>query len=176
MTREDLITLGEHKVRSNEHLMLSYLTEFEALFGRKPKCAGCTFKTDWKRFVQGKQTPKYFKMKTSKQFELEKNAKSIIHTYKIGKIPYRSRGNTMTEDFAVSYLTNGTKEEIEQRKKHFKTLPKIEADKTILVDGEEIKLSEAVGRQLNAYAAENNIDFGDAKKVDEKRAVIAKTL
>ena len=36
MTREELITLGEHKVRSNEHLMLSYLNEFEALFGRKP--------------------------------------------------------------------------------------------------------------------------------------------
>jgi hypothetical protein len=176
MTREDLITLGEHKVRRDEHLMLSYLKEFEALFGRKPKCAGCTFKTDWKRFVQGKQTPKYFKMKTNKTFELKTTAKGKIHTYKTGKRPNRSYGNTMTEDFAVNYLTYGTKEEIQQRKKHFKTLPKIEAEKTILVDGEEIKLSEATGKQMNAYAAENNIDFGDAKKVGEKRDIIAKNL
>lgn len=176
MTREELITLGEHKVRNNEHLMLSYLTEFEALFGRKPKCAGCTFKTDWKRFVQGKQTTKYFKMKTNKTFELHGSAKSKIHTYKIGKRPNRSYGNTMTEDFAVSYLTHGTKEQIEERKKFFRVLPKIEAEKTILVDGEEIKLSEATGKQMNAYAKENDIDFGDAKKVDEKRGVIAKTL
>jgi hypothetical protein len=45
-----------------------------------------------------------------------------------------------------------------------------------LVDGEEIKLSEATGKQMNAYAAENNIDFGDAKKVGEKRDIIAKNL
>jgi hypothetical protein len=82
----------------------------------------------------------------------------------------------MTEDFAVNYLTYGTKEEIEQRKKHFKTLPKIEAEKTITLDGEEIKLSEATGKQMNAYAKDNNIDFGDAKKVGDKREVIAKTL
>lgn len=177
MTREELITLGEHKVRSNEHLMLSYLNEFEALFGRKPKCAGCTFKSDWKKFLQGIPTTKHLKkMKTNKTFELHGSAKSKIHTYKIGKRPNRSYGNTMTEEFAINYLTNGTKEQIEERKKFFRVLPKMDSEKTINVDGEEIKLEDATGKQMNAYAKEHDIDFGEATKVDEKRAVIAKTL
>ena len=178
MTREELITLGEHKVRSNEHLMLFYLKEFEIEFGRKPKCAGCTFKSDWKKFVKGKvkQTQNIITMKSNKTFQLHGKAKSKIHTYKVGKRPNRSYGSTMTDDFAVGYLSNGTKQQIEERKKYFKVLPKIEAEKTIVVDGEEIKLADAVGRQLNAYAKENDIDFGDATKVDDKRAVIAKTL
>jgi hypothetical protein len=175
MTREELITLGKHKVRNDERLMLSYLTEFEALFGRKPKCAGCTFSKDWERFEKGKKT-KTFNMKTDKTFELLASAKSKIHTYKIGKQPFRTYGNTMTEDFAKEYLSVGTKEEIEQRKKLFKVLPEFEIEKTIVVDGEEIKLADATGKQMNAYAKENHIDFGDATKVDDKRAVIANTL
>ena len=115
-------------------------------------------------------------MKTDKTFELHGSAKSIIHTYKIGKIPNRSYGNSMSEDFALKYLSNGTKKEIEERKKYFKILPQAEAEKTIVVDGEEIKLAEATGKQMNAFAKANDIDFGDATRVDDKREVIANTL
>lgn len=123
MTREELITIGEHKVRNNETLMLSYLSEFEILFGRKPKCAGCTFKSDWSKFVNGNKIINTFKMETSKTFELNNGSKSKIHTYIKDKSPRRSYGHNMTEEFAKAYLTNGTKKEITEREKHFKTLP-----------------------------------------------------
>lgn len=125
MTREELITIGEHKVRNNETLMLSYLSEFEILFGRKPKCAGCTFKSDWSKFVNANkpQIINTFKMETSKTFELNNGSKSKIHTYIHDKSPRRSYGHNMTESFAKAYLTNGTKKEIAEREKHFKTLP-----------------------------------------------------
>ena len=170
--------MGGDKVRRNESLILSYLEEFEKLFGYKPKCAGCSFRTDWKKFVNYSQqtTTKTFKMKTDKTFELKKDAKSKIHTYKIGKQPKRSYGNTMTEDFAKAFLTNGTKEEIAERKKLFVRLPQEEVKPTIEVDGETILLETATGKQMDAYAKANDIDFGDATKVAEKREVIAKTL
>lgn len=130
MTREELITIGEHKVRTNETLMLSYLKEFEKLFSRKPQCAGCTFKSDWSKFINGNiQTQNNFKMKTDKTFELVGSANSLIHTYRIAKKPYRTYGNRMTEEFANAYLTEGTKEELEARQKYFKKTPKVAKSK-----------------------------------------------
>ena len=132
MTREELITKGEHKVRRDADLMLSYLEEFEKLFGRKPDCAGCTFKKDWARFSKGSvnnNTVNNFTMKTKKTFELVGKANSIIHTYRVGKIPKRTYGNKMSEEFALAYLSNGTKQEIELRKGYFKTLPKVKVEK-----------------------------------------------
>src|SRR5690606_24313406 len=122
---QELILKGGDKVRRDESLILSYLEEFEKLFGYKPKCAGCSFSKDWKKFVNYSQQTKSktFKMKTDKTFELKKDARSKIQTYKIGKQPFRTYGNTMTEDFAKAFLTNGTKEEIAERKKLFVTLP-----------------------------------------------------
>ena len=178
MTRQELILKGGDKVRRDESLILSYLEEFEKLFGYKPKCAGCSFRTDWKKFVNYSQQTKSetFKMKTDKTFELKKDARSKIHTYKIGKDPFRTYGNTMTEDFAKAFLSNGTKEQIAERKKLFVKLPQEDVKQTIEVDGETILLETATGKQLNAYAKANDIDFGDATKVAEKRKVIAQTL
>lgn len=182
MTRQELILKGGDKVRRDESLILSYLEEFEKLFGYKPKCTGCTFSKDWKKFVNYSQQTKSkpFKMKTDKTFELNRAAKSKIHTYKIGKEPFRTYGNTMTEDFAKAFLTNGTKEEIAERKKLFVKLPQEEVKPTIIgaVDGVEfdVLLETATGKQMDAYAKANDIDFGDATKVAEKREVIAQTL
>src|SRR5690606_8647736 len=164
--------------RRDESLILSYLEECEKLISDKQKCAGCSFSKDWKKFVNYSQQTKSktFKMKTDKTFELKKDARSKIHTYKIGKQPFRTYGNTMTEDFAKAFLTNGTKEEIAERKKLFVTLPQEEVKLTIEVDGETILLETATGKQMDAYAKANDIDFGDATRVDDKRKVIAKTL
>lgn len=178
MTREELILIGGDKVRRDESLILSYLEEFQKLFGYKPKCTGCTFNRDWKKFVNYSLQRKSNKitMKTDKTFELKRGQKGVIHTYKIGNRPRRSYGNTMTEEFAIAFLTNGTKEQIAERKKLFEVLPQIESEKTILLNGVEVLLSETTHKQLNAYAESNDIDFGDAKKVDEKREVIAQNL
>lgn len=180
MTREELIAIGKHKVRRNEDLMLFYLQEFESIFGRKPICAGCTFNKDWEKFSLGRKSLNTFRKMETKTFELNSSSKNIIHTYYVGKSPRRKYGHNMTEGFAKEYLSNGTKEEIEERKKHFKTLPKVEKETEkvafINIDGEEVELSKATGKELTAYAKDNDIDFGDAKKVADKRQVIAEWL
>lgn len=191
MTREELIAIGKHKVRRNEDLMLFYLQEFESIFGRKPICAGCTFNKDWEKFSLGRKSLNTFRKMEAKTFELNASSKNIIHTYYVSKSPRRKYGYNMTEGFAKEYLSNGTKEEIEERKKHFKTLPKVEKETAkvafiniddvekvvyITLDGEQINLEDTTHKILNAYAKQEGIDFGDAKKVAEKRQVIAEWL
>lgn len=182
MTRAELIAIGRHKVRSDESLMLFYLKEFEILFGRKPNCASCTFVSDWVKFERGKNNENFIPMET-KTFQLTQKGKDKIHTYKEGKQPLRTYGYKMTEAFANAYLTKGTDEQIEDRKKWFNVLPskpkvsfiKIDdVEKAKFIDG--VNLEDATGKQMNAYAKTNNIDFGDATRVADKREVIRKTL
>lgn len=179
MNRNELIKLGEHQVRRSQDLMLSYLEEFEKLFGRKPRCAGCTFKTDWKRFVSGNisNLPQIENME--KTFKLKRGEQHNVHTYYKDKSPVRSYGWKMTEEFAKAFLSLGTQEQLEKRKDIFEALPKVKEEKkekTILFQGEEVFLSKATGKQLDAYAADNGIDFGEATKVKDKKKVIDKLV
>ena len=192
MTREELISIGRHKVRSNENLMLFYLQEFEKLFGRKPNCASCTFVSDWVKFERGINKEKNtFKMKAEKTFKLTNKGLSKIHTYKVGKQPVRSYGHNMTEEFALDYLSKGSEEQIAERKKWFNVLPEVkkvapkvafiniddvEKEVYITLDGEQINLEDTTHKILTAYAKQEGIDFGDAKKVADKRDVIRKVI
>lgn len=123
----ELILKSPNEVRKTPDLMAFYLTEYEKIYGKKPACAGCTFKTDWKKFVKAVNSPRKIKVKTmtttDKTFKLKDNRVRIL-TYHIGKSPQRKYTNKLTDDFVVAYLTNGTKEQIEQRKKEFAVLPK----------------------------------------------------
>ena len=182
MTRNDLINLGEHKVRRNEDLMLFYLKEFEIMFGRKPVCAGCTFKRDWNNFVKGKnRTFRQNIIKMEKTFKLKNSELSKIHTY-VDSRPRRTYGSKMTEQFAIEYLKNN-----KDASSKFDVLPKvkeivvvnvsdIDVEKKIILNGEEILLSKAKGKEIDAYAELNDIDFGDATKVKDKKEVLKKVL
>lgn len=180
MTRHELISIGSHRVRNDENLMAFYLQEYKEIFGREPNCAGCTFKNDWKKFENHVRlnTNKTITVMADqkKTFELNAKERNTIFTYVEDGRPVRSYGYKMTEDFAEKLLSTGTEKQIAERKKAFKTLPKTSEEKIIEVEGETIKLSEATGKEMTAYAKEKDIDFGDATKVDEKRDVIAKTL
>lgn len=188
MTREELITLGQHKVRRDERLMLFYLQEFEKIFGRRPNCVGCSFPRDWKAFVKGKNNINFIKSNImEKTFKLRGKGMDKVHSYHDGTRMQRARGNKMSEDFAIAYLANGTPEQIKERKEYFEVLPReskkkadnvidVEPETIIVVNGEEVFLSEATGKQMTAYGKENNIDFGEATRVDDKREVIAKSI
>lgn len=183
MTRQELIKTDSRKVRNNERLMAFYLQEFEKVFGRKPNCAGCTFKNDWKKFTkkvnQQKTTKSLEIMSTKKSFKIQPKFKNTVFTYLEGGRPKRSYGFNMTEEFAKNLLSKGNKKQIEERKKAFAKLPgdiKEIAPSIPTGDGGMVLLSKATGAQLDAYAKENEINFGDASKVDEKREVIAKTF
>ena len=174
MTRNDLINLGEHKVRRNEDLMLFYLKEFEIMFGRKPVCAGCTFKRDWNNFVKGKnRTFRQNIIKMEKTFKLKNSELSKIHTY-VDSRPRRTYGSKMTEQFAIEYLKHN-----KDASSKFDVLPKAKEvvnEPSFILNGEEILLSKAKGKEIDAYAELNDIDFGDATKVKDKKEVLKKVL
>lgn len=126
MRVDELILKSPDKVRKSPDLMAFYLREYEKIFGRLPNCAGCTFKSDWKKFVQAVKKPtkqiKETMATTEKTFKLKDNRVRIM-TYWLDKSPQRKYSNKLTEDFAIGYLTHGTKEQIEARKKEFAILP-----------------------------------------------------
>lgn len=126
MKVDELIKLKPNKVRESPDLMGFYLLEYEKIFNEKPSCAPCTFKSDWKKFVKAYKTPTQQKIKTmattEKTFKLKDNRVRIM-TYWLDKSPQRKYSNKLTEDFAIGYLTHGTKEQLEARRKEFAVLP-----------------------------------------------------
>ena len=177
MTPENLVTLNKHEVRNDNALMLIYLQEFENIFGRKPNCAGCTFNHDWERFKNAvrTQTKTTEIMSTDNSYRLNHKHRNEILTYLQDGRPVRTYGYKMTDAFAENFLSVGSKQQIEERKKLFTSLPK-DNSKSIVLEGEEIQLEDATGKELTAYAEANGIDLSDAKKVADKRSLVAKTL
>ncbi len=140
MKVKDLIKQGADKVRYSNDLLNDYIIAFKSFFGYEPSCVGCTFSTDWDNFVRHVKTNDLqeteikteTKMKTKKEktFELKDNSKIYhydVKDEKTGQVDRkRSYGWRMSEEFAKNFLTIGTAEEIEERKKYFRVLPKVE--------------------------------------------------
>ena len=196
MTLEDLILNSPDKVRGDSNLMRAYIDIYTGIYGSAPSCAGCTFKTDFKKLLNYAQratnlnTPNVMK-KPEKTFKLKK-INGTIHTYKNGKNPVRMYDNRMTEDFAVAYLTNGTKKEIEEKKKYFEVLPtgilskkaaepkaeaaepKAEAAEPTKAEAAEPTKAEAkdlTRDELKNLLREANIDFNGNAKTAHLRAL-----
>src|SRR5690606_15767876 len=131
MEVKDLVKKSSQEVRGNSNLMAIYIKYFKEYFGHEPSCAGCTFANDFtrlKRVVlsggsqeQKSRTKKQSKMET-KTFKLKKVEGKILSYKKNGKTIH-FYDNNMTEQLAVEYLTHGTPEQIEERKKLFAILP-----------------------------------------------------
>ncbi len=130
MTKEELIAFGSSKVRNDSTLLSFYKEIFKEEFGYYPICAGCSFSNDWDKLIKSNN------ISLTKNFEImnpefEIKDKQKIHTYTDAKgIKRRCSGFHFTIEFAIAYLTNGTEEEIELRKKDFKTLPNFEKEST----------------------------------------------
>ena len=162
MTVNDLIKIGKSQVRSNPDLMNIYIQLFTEKFGRKPDCAGCTFNRDWQRLTN--YSPQKSQTMSDKTFRLKKPG--IIYSYDVKdkklKRSFRKRvyGNIMSEDFAIDYLTIGTKAEIEERKKQFAVLPeKFREEET--EDISKLKVTELRELAASAYPEE---EWKDLKK------------
>jgi len=125
MTKQELISKGKTKVRNTPSLLLIYIDLYREQLGYKPACAGCTFNSDWDKFVRGekssaraarqpKQTPVTFRLKSrgSEIFRFEAHGKTFLRY-----------SNRLTEDFAINFLTYGTEEQISERRKKFDVLP-----------------------------------------------------
>jgi len=127
MEVQELIKLNSREVRGSSSLMAIYVELFQKHFGYKPNCAGCTFNSDFQKLkntVLNQSSNKNLNNQImEKTFQL-RQVKGEILTYKKDGKTVRQYDNRMTEDFAISFLTNGTKEQIEDRKKLFKKIPK----------------------------------------------------
>src|SRR5690606_10060390 len=149
MEVKDLVKKSSQEVRGNSNLMAIYIKYFKEYFGHEPSCAGCTFANDFtrlKRVVlsggsqeQKSRTKKQSKMET-KTFKLKKVEGKILSYKKNGKTIH-FYDNNMTEQLAVEYLTHGTPEQIEERKKLFSILPNA-LIKTIEVKEEVVEATE----------------------------------
>lgn len=136
MTAKELIEIGMHKVRSDSNLMSLYLDFFKDAFKYMPSCAGCSFSTDWYKFVRHyskkeKESLTLRKDKIMSKIEIKKAQAKILSYRKDGKT-YRLYDNILTQEFIKEYLTHGTPEELEKRKALFRfpKEEKIEVEKT----------------------------------------------
>jgi hypothetical protein len=135
MTALELINNKPSDVRNSNELMKVYLQYYFSYVGRQLICAGCTFKSDFKTFVQAVKNgePKYI----NNYYEQEMITTTFklldpseIYSYRPkGESVKRCYGTNMTEEFAFEYLTDGTDDEITVRKAQFKLLPEVFIDK-----------------------------------------------
>lgn len=163
MTATELIQYKSHEVRRDSDLMASYVKLFSEIMGYTPNCAGCTFKNDWTKFVKAVSNSTELQLQktnimATKSFELKK-ARKTIHTYKKDGRPVRSYNDNMTEEFAIAFLTHGTEEQIEERKKLFKKLPDL---------GQEVKTLDKMNRaELDKEATDRGLNPADYKNKGE---------
>lgn len=120
MTVEELILLDKAKVRRDSNLMHLYLEFFKEAFNRVPNCAGCSFATDWQKLVSkySKKSVTLQKVNPMKTITIKKIQGKILSYKKDGKT-FRLYDNILTDDFIKEYISNGTEEEIAERKKMF---------------------------------------------------------
>lgn len=117
----ELINKGMHEVRRNSNLMHLYIELFEKAFKFKPVCAGCSFSTDWFKFVSF-YNPKSVTLQKEKVMSKTISIKKVSHkilSYKKDGRTYRLYDNNLNDDFIKNYLENGTEEELKERKKMF---------------------------------------------------------
>lgn len=132
MEVEELVNISPIKIRSDETLMRLYIQFYKDAFLVAPDCAGCTFTRDFNKLknkINGTGVNVYIKSQTMKNYVLNPKYKNNIHTYVKNNRPYRTYGHLMTDEFAESYLKEGTKEQIKEREKLFDKLPSTEASK-----------------------------------------------
>ena len=173
VTAEDLIKAGKHEVRNHSELMSAYIRLFQERFGREPDCAGCTFDYDWKRLTETLTSIHTENMSSDITFKLRDN--SIIYSFyredkETGIIrKTRCYGNIMTEEFAEEYLTSGSPEEIESKKKEFKVLPEKFQEKPWA--DEETKKPKKLS-ELKAKASEKGYPEEEFENISEESAMI----
>lgn len=133
MDVSELILLNSDKVRRDSNLMAFYIETFQKQFGYAPKCSGCTFNSDWRKLISHlnkgeKSLPLTINKKTMENNFKLKKLQHKIFAYRIDKKTFRLYDNKFTNDFVKNFLTYGTEQEIEERKKLFSVLPEEEKE------------------------------------------------
>jgi hypothetical protein len=142
MTVNELILLDMSKVRRDSNLMHLYLNFFKETFKYLPNCAGCSFSTDWYKLVSfySKKEVTLQKQKVMSNTIKIKKAQGKILSYKQNGKTFRLYDNILNDDFINGYLSNGSEEEIAERKKLFIfPIENIELKEVINIEKETIR-------------------------------------
>lgn len=153
----ELINKGMHEVRRDSNLMHLYIELFQKAFKFKPVCAGCSFSTDWFKFVSF-YNPKSVTLQKEKVMSKTISIKKVSHkilSYKKDGRTYRLYDNNLNDDFIKNYLENGTEEELKERKKMF-NFPS-EENKKLTVDELVNGLAECITNGVPISEEEKNI-------------------
>ena len=175
MTLDELILINSDKVRRDSSLMVFYKEAFLTTFGYNPTCTGCTFSSDWNKLVNFARSGNIIEVGNSKTnimqtFKLKK-IQNIILAYRQSDQTFRKYDNLMDEDYAIAYLTNGSEEEITERKKIFEILPT-----SLQSDNDEIlPTMRNTEKEINLVAEQKGIDVSDLKTKGKKIAKIKKS-
>ena len=129
MTVYELILIDKNKVRRNSNLLSLYLNHFKTAFGYSPNCAGCSFSSDWNKLVSlySKEIIKNKEIMT-KEITIKRIQGKILSYKKDGKT-FRLYDNILNDAFIKEYISNGTEEELIERKKLF-NFPETEKTQT----------------------------------------------
>jgi hypothetical protein len=147
---KDLLKKDSAEVRRNPDLMLFYVETFTKTFGYAPSCAGCTFTSDWRKLslhFYRKDDNNVVNLSTNnnstimKEFKFKIIENVILKYVKDGRT-FRAYDNSAKLDFVLGFLTNGTDEELAERKKLFSVLPELSDLPEMEHHGDENRVEE----------------------------------
>lgn len=159
MDKQDFLKLESAKVRRSPDLFAFFQNLYQETFNAVPDCSSCSFNKDFRRLQEhlfseiknnnvSLQTNKKYKIMSAYQL---KNSKNEILFYDYEGKRFRCYDNMLNDSFVEGFLTHGTTEEIEVRKKLFNVIPEnlevvdheeLKEDKEISTNEEEIKPKE----------------------------------
>ena len=164
MTLQELVGTPAKTVRYDEELMRLYIERFKAVFGYEPNCAGCTFNTDFnklKRYAALNADPREISkhsFKTSSmatgKFNLKRQHRNDILSYKDGNRTMRVYGKKMTDEFAEAFLSKGTKAQLAEREKMFESTPKSKKVAKTVSKADEVTATVEKAEEIKVVDAE----------------------
>jgi len=180
MDVNDLILINSDKVRRDSNLMALYKKSFFDAFGYNPVCTGCTFSTDWNKLVKfvnsgNKVDVLISRNKIMSTFKLKKIQNKIFAYRKDGQT-FRRYDNHFDEAFVNQFLSNGTEEQIQDRKKLFSVLPDSFKNDIEVIENTEVEMPTMnnTAKEIKAYAEAKGIDVsGLVNKKDLLKAIDA---
>lgn len=152
----DILKNSASTIRNNPDLMKEFLELYSMHFGKLQGCTPCSFN----RYYNNLKSKLLNNLNNNKEGEimgyvLKKKTGEILWYIK-DKLKYRRADTRASQEFLKEYLTHGTKEEIEDRKKRFKSIPNVEAEakkvdsKSVETDVEKSTKVEAEAKKVGA--------------------------
>jgi hypothetical protein len=152
---KEFLNLGADAIRINNTHLARFVEEYYKVFGTRPDCAGCTFKTTYSSLLKQigiKKNTNFIKTVIMTEFKVNVRQRNVIHSFtdpKTKKVR-RSYGKNMTDDFAKGFIKHGTKNQIKERKLIFDLIPeKKQAVKKASVGTQSVKKIEKDAEPIN---------------------------